>query len=200
MLQKMVTWVEKYAEHKHATKALSIVAFTESSFFPIPPFVLIVGMLSNEKKPSWIKLAVIGTLSSVLGGVFGYFIGKFFYGYIGAPLVAWYGIEAEVSHLGTIFKDHVFVTIILASISPLPYKVFTLSAGLFSVNFWMFVLASLVGRGARFLLVSYLADKYGIRAKRFIVKQQRIATLALLVSVVMVVVYILLRTQGILML
>lgn len=194
----MIDWVEKYAEHKHATKALSLVAFTESSFFPIPPFVLIAGMLAHERKQSWIKLAIIGTLSSVVGGMFGYFIGKFFYGYIGAPLVAWYGIEAEVAHLGSVFKDHVFLTIILASVSPLPYKVFTLSAGLFSVNFWMFVFASLLGRSLRFLTVAYLADKYGIHAKKFIVKQQRVATITLWVSIAVVIVYILLKSQGIL--
>lgn len=194
----MIEWVEKYAEHKHATKALSLVAFTESSFFPIPPFVLIVGMLSHERKPSWAKLAIIGTLSSVVGGMFGYFIGKFFYGYIGAPLIAWYGIEAEVAHLGSIFKDHVFLTIILASVSPLPYKVFTISAGLFSVNFWMFVFASLLGRGVRFVTVSYLADKYGIHAKKFIVKQQKIATYTLWLCVAVIILYIILKTQGIL--
>jgi membrane protein YqaA with SNARE-associated domain len=198
MLQKMVVWVEKYAEHKHATKALSLVAFVESSFFPIPPFVLIVGMLAHEKKQSWIKLAIIGTLSSVAGGIFGYFIGKFFYGYIGAPLVAFYGIETEMAHLGTIFKDHVFLTIILASVSPLPYKVFTLSAGLFSVNFWMFVFASLVGRSVRFLTVAYLSDRYGIHAKKFIIKQQKIATWTMWFIIVVIILYILLKTQGIL--
>lgn len=198
MIQRMVDWVEKYAEHKHANKALSVVAFTESSFFPIPPFVLIVAMLANERKQSWVKLALIGTLSSVLGGIFGYFVGKFFYGYIGAPLIAWYGVEAEVAHLGSIFKEHVFLTIILASISPLPYKVFTLSAGLFSVNFGMFVLASLIGRSMRFLLVSFLADKYGIHAKKFIVKQQKIANITLWISVIVIILYILLKTQGIL--
>jgi membrane protein YqaA with SNARE-associated domain len=198
MIQKLVKWVEDYAEHKHATKALSLVAFVESSFFPIPPFVLIVAMLAHERKQSWIKLAVIGTLSSVLGGIFGYFIGKFFYGYVGAPLVAFYGIEAEVAHLGSIFKDHVFLTIILASISPLPYKVFTLSAGLFAVNFPMFVFASLLGRGMRFLLVSYLADKYGIHAKKFIVKQQRVATITFWLVLAVGILYIILKTQGIL--
>lgn len=198
MLQKMVAWVEKYAEHRHATKALSIVAFTESSFFPIPPFVLIAGMLANEKKPSWVRLAIIGTLSSVAGGAFGYFIGKFFYGYVGAPLVAWYGVEAEVAHLGSIFKDHVFLTIMLASVSPLPYKVFTLSAGLFSVNFWMFMFASLLGRGVRFLTVSYLANRYGIRAKQFVVRQQRATTITLWVAFGVGIVYIILKTQGIL--
>lgn len=198
MIQKLFDWVEKYAEHKHATKALSFVSFVESSFFPIPPFVLIVGMLAQEKKPSWIRLAIIGTLSSVLGGIFGYFIGKFFYDYIGAPLVLWYGIEQEVTYLGSVFKDHVFLTILLASISPIPYKVFTLSAGLFSVNIWMFILASLLGRSLRFFAVSYFSNKYGIRAKAFILKQQKITNNSILVICVVTIFYFLLRLQGIL--
>lgn len=194
----MIAWVEKYAEHRHATKALSIVAFTESSFFPIPPFVLIAGMLANEKKPSWIRLAIIGTLSSVLGGAFGYFIGKFLYGYIGAPLIAWYGIESEVAYLGSIFKEHVFATILLASVSPLPYKVFTISAGLFSVNFWMFIFASLIGRSLRFFTVSYLANRYGVRAKQFVIKQQKATKVTLWITFGVGIVYIILKTQGIL--
>ena len=176
MIQKLVRWVEKWADHHHAKTALSVVAFVESSFFPIPPFVLIVAMLANEKRPSWIKLAIIGTLSSVLGGVAGYFIGKFFYGYIGAPLIAFYGLTNEVANLGQMFKDHVFITILLASLSPAPYKVFTLSAGLFSVNLWSFIFASLVGRSIRFFAVSYLSNKYGIGSKQFILQQQKIIT------------------------
>lgn len=198
MIQKLVDWVEKWADHRHAKKALSVVSFVESSFFPIPPFVLIVGMLSHENKPSWIRLAVIGTLSSVLGGIFGYFIGKFFYGYIGAPLIAWYGLESQVAYLGGVFREHVFMTILLASLSPAPYKVFTLSAGLFSVNIWLFILASLVGRSIRFFVVSYFADKYGIRAKQFIVEQQKVTGRILLGLVLVFIVYLILKIQGIL--
>lgn len=189
MLQRLVAWVEKYADHKHANKALSLVSFVESSFFPIPPFVLIVGMLAHEKKQSWIKLAIIGTISSVLGGIFGYFIGKFFYGYIGQPLVTFYGIQSEVDYLGTIFRNHVFLTILLASISPAPYKVFTISAGLFSVNIWMFILASLVGRSLRFFTVSYLSDRYGIHAKKFILKQQKLTGIIFLIILVVGLLY-----------
>jgi len=183
MLQNLISWVEKYADHKHANKALSIVSFVESSFFPIPPFVLIIAMLANEKKQSWIKLAIIGTLSSVLGGIFGYFIGKFFYGYIGQPLVTFYGIQSEVDYLGTIFREHVFLTILLASISPIPYKVFTISAGLFSVNLWMFIVASLVGRSLRFFTVSFLSDRYGVKAKKFMVEQQKITTIIFVIII-----------------
>ena len=198
MLDALMRWVEKYAEHKHEKKALALVAFVESSFFPIPPFVFIVAMLSQEKKASWIKLAIIGTLSSVLGGMFGYFIGAFFYGYIGAPLVAFYGLTAEMNHLGQIFKDHVFLTILVASISPLPYKVFTLSAGLFSVNFISFVLASIVGRSLRFFVVSYVSDRYGIRAKRIIMGNQKITKYILCIIFLSIVLYIVFTSKGIL--
>ena len=198
MLQKIFDWTERYAEHKNAKRILSLVAFAESSFFPVPPFVMIVAMLAHEKKPSWVQLAIIGMVSSVLGGVAAYFVGKFFYGYIGAPLVAFYGIQAEVAHLGAVFKDHVFATIILASLSPLPYKVFTLSAGLFSVNLWIFILASIIGRGVRFFAVAYIANRYGVRAKAVMIRQQKNITKLFLVIVVLGVVYYLLRIKGIL--
>jgi membrane protein YqaA with SNARE-associated domain len=198
MIGNLVAWVEKWSSHHHATKALAIVSFVESSFFPIPPFVLIVAMLIHEKKPSWIRLAIVGSLSSVLGGIAGYFIGKFFYGYIGEPLIAWYGLTAQVESLGEVFKAHVFVTILLASLSPLPYKVFTLSAGLFSVSLPIFILASIVGRGIRFFVVSYLADRYGVHAKRFIIKQQKISGAIVLVASLCAIVYFALTSQGIL--
>lgn len=174
MLQKLFDTVEKYAEHKHANKALALVSFIESSFFPIPPFVLIVAMLSHEKKPSWVRLAIIGMLSSVVGGIAAYFVGMFFYGYVGEPLVRFYGIQDEVTYLGTLFKDHVFATILLASISPIPYKVFTISAGLFSVNLVSFILASIIGRSLRFFTVAYISNRYGVKAKQVLLQQQKL--------------------------
>jgi membrane protein YqaA with SNARE-associated domain len=198
MIDRLVRWVENWAGHHHATKALALVAFVESSFFPIPPFVLMVVMLAQDKKPSWVRIAIIGSLSSVMGGIFGYFIGKFFYAFIGAPLVAFYGIGAEIAQLGVLFQEHVFWTIIIASLSPMPYKVFTLSAGLFSVDLTTFIIASIVGRGIRFLAVSYVANKYGLHAKRFITEQKRTTTIAFMVAVVACIVYAILRTQGIL--
>jgi membrane protein YqaA with SNARE-associated domain len=198
MLEKLAQWVEDKAQHAHASKALALVAFTESSFFPIPPFVLIIAMLAHEKKPSWVRLAIIGTISSVLGGVAGYFLGKFFYSYIGGPLIAWYGLQSEVASLGAMFKDHVFATIFLASISPAPYKVFTISAGLFSVSLWQFIIASIVGRSLRFFVVSYLSQKYGLHAKRFMIKQQRVMLYLLALAACAFVIYIILQMQGIL--
>ena len=143
-------------------------------------------------------MAIIGTLSSVLGGIAGYFIGKFFYVYIGAPLISWYGLSNQVATLGQVFKEHVFLTILLASLSPVPYKVFTLSAGLFSVNLAAFITASFIGRGIRFFIVSYFADRYGVRAKTFILKQRKDTAIVFLIVTLCVVVYFLLVKQGIL--
>ncbi len=198
MIQKLFNWVEKYAEHKHANKALALVAFTESSFFPIPPFVLIIGMLAQEKKPSWVKLALIGMISSVIGGVVAYFVGMFFYDYVGAPIVAFYGIENEIATLGTLFKDHVFLTILLASISPIPYKVFTLSAGLFSVNLFSFIVASILGRSLRFFAVAYVSNKYGAKAKQILLAQQKRTTYAVYTAFGFLCIYVLAKAWGIL--
>ena len=191
-------WVEKYAEHRHAKKALALVAFAESSFFPIPPFVIIVAMLAQEKRPSWVRLALIGMASSVVGGIFGYFIGKFFYGYVGAPLIAWYGLTEEVNNLAQIFRDHVFFTIFLASLSPIPYKVFTLSAGLFSVNLVSFIAASIIGRSIRFFFVAYVSNRYGVQAKNIITGNQTYAKLVVYGFIVLVILYFLLKSKGIL--
>ena len=198
MFVRLMNWVERYAEHRNAKKALAVVAFTESSFFPIPPFVLIIAMLAQEKKASWVKLALIGTVSSVLGGVFGYFVGKFFYGYVGEPLVAWYGLTEEVKYLGTVFKENVFLTIFLASLSPIPYKVFTLSAGLFSVDLLAFIVASFVGRGMRFFAVSYVSDRYGLRAKKIIMENQKRSAMITYALIIGLVLYMVLKSKGIL--
>lgn len=191
MISKLILWVEKWANHHHATKALATVSFVESSFFPVPPFLLMVAMLIHEKRPSWIKIATIGMVSSVLGGVFAYYVGMFFYEYVGAPLVAWYGLTGEIERLGQLFKDNVFTTIIIGSLSPVPYKVFTLSAGLFSVNIVSFILASIVGRSIRFYIVGYLADKYGVHAKRFMLEQQRTTWIIFTGGILIVTLYFL---------
>ena len=150
---------------------LFIVAFTESSFFLVPPDVLIIAMLSHGLKVSWVRVASISTAGSVLGGIFGYGIGKLFYTYIGAPLVALYGLEAQLTHVGTLFEQHAFLSILVAAFTPIPYKVFTIGAGLFSLNMITFVSASILGRGARFFLVAFLTHRYGIKAKTFIIEK-----------------------------
>lgn len=197
-MEKTLRWIEKYAKHKNANKALALVAFTESSFFPIPPFLFMVAMLAQEKKPSWVKLALIGMVFSVTGGIAAYFVGMFFYGYVGEPIVRFYGIQDEVTTLGTMFKDHVFLTILLASVSPVPYKVFTLSAGLFSVDLPSFIVASIVGRSLRFFAVAYVSNKYGTQAKKILLAQQKRTAYILYFFLGIGAIYLLSKVWGIL--
>lgn len=171
MIQRLVKWTESFARHKHREFYLFAVAFSESSFFLVPPDVLIIALLSHGLKVSWVRIASISTVGSVLGGLFGYGIGFFFYSYIGAPLVKLYGVEAQIAYVGTQFNQHAFLSILIAAFTPIPYKVFTIGAGLFSLNLITFVSASIVGRGARFFLVAYFTNKYGLKAKEFILKK-----------------------------
>ncbi|MBP9866723.1 MAG: DedA family protein [Candidatus Pacebacteria bacterium] len=171
MIQKLVSWTEAFAKHKHNELYLFAVAFTESSFFLIPPDVLIIAILSHGIKVSWLRIASISTVGSVLGGIFGYLIGSFFYTHIGEPVVVMYGLQEEVLYVGEQFKKNAFLSILVAAFTPIPYKVFTISAGLFSLNLFTFIGASIVGRGARFFLVAFLADRYGEKTKEFIVKK-----------------------------
>ena len=171
MIKKLITWTERFAEHKYSEAILFAVAFTESSFFLAPPDVLIIAILSHHLKNAWIRIANIATFGSVLGGVFGYVIGYYFYQYIGVPIVNFYGIQTEVNHVGELFKAHAFVSILVAAFTPIPYKVFTISAGLFSLNMFTFVAASILGRGGRFFIVAYLSNKYGERAKQMILEK-----------------------------
>lgn len=171
MIQKLVSWTESFAKHKHRELYLFAVAFTESSFFLVPPDVLIIAILSHGLKVSWIRIASISTIGSVLGGLFGYIIGLFFYTYIGEPLVKLYHMEQQLIYVGEQFKSHAFTAILIAAFTPIPYKVFTIGAGLFSLNLVTFVTASILGRGARFFLVAYFTNKYGVKAKEFILNK-----------------------------
>ena len=171
MIRKLVKWTEQFAEHKYSEVILFAVAFTESSFFLVPPDVLIIAILSHHIRKSWVKIASVSTIGSVLGGLFGYVIGYYFYQYIGTPVVHFYHMENEIKLVGEKFNDNAFISILVAAFTPIPYKVFTIGAGLFSLNMFTFVTASIVGRGARFFIVAYLSQRYGERAKQMILEK-----------------------------
>lgn len=168
MFKRLIDRIERFANHKYSLTILFLVAFAESSFFPIMPDVLIVAMLIHTVKKSWVKIASITTVGSVLGGVAGYFIGMIFYNYVGAPIVNLYGLQNEMLHVQTLFQDNAFLAILIAAFTPIPYKVFTIASGLFSVNIFTFITASIIGRGIRFFAVAYLTDRYGVKAKELI--------------------------------
>ena len=152
------------AAHKSSKYYLAIVSFIESSFFPIPPDVMVIPMVIS-KKNDFIKIFLITTIFSVLGGMLGYLIGAFFFEF-GAHIMSFYGYEDKLSKIkeNLVNSDGFYAwlgVLFLAGFTPLPYKVFTIASGLIGFNFLIFVLISLISRGLRFFLVSYLSYKFG---------------------------------------
>ena len=152
------------AAHKSSKYYLAIVSFVESSFFPIPPDVMVIPMVIS-KKNDFIKIFLITTIFSVLGGMLGYLIGAFFFEF-GAHIMSFYGYEDKLSKIkeNLVNSDSFYAwlgVLFLAGFTPLPYKVFTIASGLIGFNFLIFVLISLISRGLRFFIVSYLSYKFG---------------------------------------
>ena len=152
------------AAYKSSKYYLAIVSFVESSFFPIPPDVMVIPMVMS-KKNDFIKIFLITTIFSVLGGMLGYLIGAFFFEF-GAHIMSFYGYEDKLSKIkeNLVNSDGFYAwlgVLFLAGFTPLPYKVFTIASGLIGFNFLIFVLISLISRGLRFFIVSYLSYKFG---------------------------------------
>ena len=152
------------AAHKSSKYYLAIVSFVESSFFPIPPDVMVIPMVIS-KKNDFIKIFLITTIFSVMGGMLGYLIGAFFFDF-GSQIMSFYGYENKLSSIkeNLVNSDGFYAwlgILFLAGFTPLPYKVFTIASGLISFNFFMFIFISLVSRGLRFFIVSYLSYKFG---------------------------------------
>ena len=154
----------KLAAHKNSNYFLGVISFLESSFFPIPPDVMIAPMAIAKKK-QFLKIFLIATIFSVLGGILGYIIGAFFFDFA-IKILEFYNYENELidikNTLGQGDGFHTWLAILfLAGFTPLPYKVFTIASGLISFNLIIFILISLISRGLRFFLVSYLSAKFG---------------------------------------
>ena len=152
------------AAHKSSKYYLAIVSFIESSFFPIPPDVMIIPMVISKKK-DFIKIFLITTIFSVLGGILGYLIGAFFFDF-GSEIMNFYGYENKLSNIkNNLVNSNGFYAwlsvLFLAGFTPLPYKVFTIASGLIGFNFLIFVLISFISRGLRFFIVSYLSYRFG---------------------------------------
>jgi len=152
------------AGHKSSKYYLALVSFVESSFFPIPPDVMVIPMVIS-KKNDFIKIFLITTIFSVLGGILGYFIGVFFFD-VGMQIMSFYSYEDKLTNLkNNLINSKGFYAwfgiLFLAGFTPLPYKVFTIASGLIGFNITIFILISLVSRGLRFFIVSYLSYKFG---------------------------------------
>ena len=169
LLRKLYDWVLSWADKKYSSTALFVLAFAESSFFPIPPDVLQIALSVSRPKKSFFY-ALISSIGSVLGGIFGYFIGfglwkivkNFFFSYI--P-----GFTPEIFEIiKAKYELYSFWVVFTAGFTPIPYKIITISAGLFGISFLIFIIASTVSRSARFFLVATLIYFFGPKMKEFI--------------------------------
>lgn len=179
-VRRLKEWVEGYAEKPHAQWALFLIAFAESSFFPIPPDVLLIAMAVMVPKKAF-RYALICSVGSVLGGIFGYYIGWAFFETIGQGIINLYGAQGHYENVKQLYSEHAFLAILSAAFTPIPYKVFTIAAGTFEVPLLTLISASVIGRSARFFLVAGLFYFFGAPIKKFIDKYFEILTVLFLV-------------------
>ncbi|GAB5387977.1 MAG: YqaA family protein [Alphaproteobacteria bacterium] len=169
VIKPLYEWVMGLAGHRHAWFALFCVSFMESSFFPIPPDIMLIPMIIAAREQAW-KLAAICTIGSVLGGIAGYFIGYGLYETIGVAIVEFYNATEKFAAFTELYKEHGFWIVFTAGFTPIPYKVFTIASGVAEMNLGGFTLASIFGRGARFFLVAALLWKFGAPIRGFVEK------------------------------
>ncbi|MFQ5752364.1 MAG: YqaA family protein [bacterium] len=169
IVRRLYDWVLSWAESTYGTVALFLLAFAESSFFPIPPDVLLIALAISIPTKAF-RYALICTLGSLLGGICGYMIGFYGYEMIGRPIIDLYNAHELMANIKAKYDTYGFWGVLVAAITPIPYKVFTISSGFFSFNFIEFFSASVVGRTLRFFAVAGLIWKFGPSIKNFIDK------------------------------
>lgn len=184
LLKKLYLWVLSWAESKYSAYALAVLAFIESSFFPISPDVLQISLsISKPKRSYW--YAFIALCFSVLGGILGYFIGLFLFESVGRAIIHSLGYEQHFIRMGELFKGNAFLAIFAAALTPIPYKVFTIAAGVWQVGLFPLIAASILGRGLRFFVVATLTYFLGEKVKVFIEKYFNWLSVGLLVLIVL---------------
>ena len=186
----------KLAAHKSSNFFLAIISFIESSFFPIPPDVMIVPM-AISKKNQYIKIFIIATVFSSLGGLFGYFIGSVFLE-LGITLVEFYGYEGKVFELQDRLSNKAGIylwlgTLFLAGFTPLPFKVFTITSGIINFNIFIFFVICLISRGLRFFIVAFLSAKFGEPFGEYIKKKgsKWFSIVGLIIIIISIIIYFL---------
>jgi len=182
-LRRLYDWTIHWATLPQATIALFCVAFIESSFFPIPPDVLLIAMVM-AKRERWAFNAAICTLGSVLGAVFGYCIGWGLYETVGKLIVQTYHLQPMMDLVGRKYAENAFLTVFTAAFTPIPYKIITIGAGLFKIPLLTLVVASIFGRAGRFFLVAGALRLFGKKIERVIEKYFDIISLLFMAGLI----------------
>tara|TARA_Y100000996_G_C22445663_1_gene611717 strand:- start:361 stop:945 length:585 start_codon:yes stop_codon:yes gene_type:complete len=192
ILRKIYNWTIEKSKHPKAVWFLSLVSFSESSFFPIPPDIILIPMIIAKRTRAWFY-AFVCTISSVLGGLFGYCIGYFFYNSIGKIILEYYGLTNQFIIFEEYYLKYGILIVIGAGITPFPYKFITIASGVFGLNVFLFTVVSFFSRGLRFYLLSFLLKFFGEKIEKLIDKYFNILAIlffVLLVAGIVVVKYI----------
>src|SRR5262249_38071474 len=166
MLKRIYDWCIDAAHKPYALWILGAVAFAESSFFPVPPDIMLIPMSLAQPKRAWL-FAQVCTAASVLGGILGYAIGALLYDSVGQWLIQLYGLGGKVEAFRASYAQWGAVIILLKGLTPIPYKLVTITSGFAGYNIWLFILFSIITRGGRFFVAAVLLNRYGewIRAR-----------------------------------
>ena len=173
-------WTIHWAKSKHAEYALFCISFAESSFFPVPPDVLLIPMVISERK-KWFRIALICSVASVLGAFLGYYIGYELFELVGKKIVEMYNMQQVVEVLRQKYEAHAFITVFTAAFTPIPFKAITITAGLFKISLFSLFIGSAIGRSARFFLVAGLIRIYGEKIQVFIEKYFNLLTIIFMI-------------------
>jgi membrane protein YqaA with SNARE-associated domain len=183
MFRALYDWTLRLASHRHADRSMAAVAFAESSFFPIPPDVMLVPMILARRDQAY-RIAMICTVASVLGGIAGYAIGYFLYDTVGQWLISVYGLSDGVEQFRRNFADYGAAIVLLKGLTPIPFKLVTIASGFAAFNFPLFVLCALITRGARFFLIAWLLKRYGVPVQAFIEKRLTLVSWLFLLALI----------------
>lgn len=183
MLRRLYDWTMDLASRPNALRALGIVSFTESSFFPIPPDAMIIPMVLARPDRAW-SIAFVATVTSVAGGAFGYFIGYYLLETIGQTVIALYGYEDKFAAFRDAYNEWGLWIILIKGMTPIPYKLVTIASGAASFDFAVFMLASALTRGARFYLVAALLKYFGPPIRDFVERRLTLVTTVFVVGLV----------------
>ena len=170
MIRGLYNWTMRLGQSRYALYALAFIAFIESSFFPIPPDVLIIPMIIAMPRRAFF-IAGVATVFSVLGGLFGYYIGAVLFDSIGQPLLDFYGRAEQFEQFSTTYNEYGAWAVLMAGVTPFPFKVITILSGSTGLNIWVFVLSSILARALRFFIVAALLWKFGAPIRAFIEKR-----------------------------
>jgi membrane protein YqaA with SNARE-associated domain len=170
MFRALYDWTLRMARHRHAIPAMGAVSFAESSFFPIPPDVMLVPMVLARRDQAYL-IALVCTVTSVLGGMLGYAIGMFLRDTVGEWLIGAYGMGEGIREFEALFVTYGAAIILLKGLTPIPFKLVTIASGIAGFSFPLFVLCAAATRGARFFALAWLLKRYGAPVQAFIEKR-----------------------------